>query len=135
MDKIKKSNKELNAYLSHVSESPEHPACFSGLDKLYRIVKKEFLSITHNEIKQWVETNLSDSLHKPSGRNFKCSKIYAPEIDSLWETDSAFVQDVANENDCVNYLLVVIDVFAKFLWVRTMKKKLHAVLCKFLTLY
>ena len=112
MDKIKRST---NAYLSRVYESPKHPASFSGLDKLYRIAKKEFPSITRNEIKQWAETNLSYSLHKPSRRNFKHNKIYAPEIDSLWEADLAFVQDVTKENDGVNYLLVVIDVFSKFL--------------------
>ena len=84
MDKIKKSTKELNAYLScvYIRVFPEHPASFNGLDKLYRIAKKEFLSITRNEIKQWAETNPSYSLHKPSGRNFKRNKIYAPEIDS-----------------------------------------------------
>ena len=113
MDKIKKST---NAYLSRVYESPEHPASFSG-------AKKEFPSITRNEIKQWAETNLTYSLHKPSRRNFKHNKIYAPEIDSLWEADLAFVQDVAKENDRVNYLLVVIYVFSKLLWVRPMKNK------------
>ena len=35
----------------------------------------------------------------------------------------ALVQDVAKENDGVNYLLIVIDVFSKFLWVRSMKNK------------
>ena len=39
MDKIKKST---NADLSPVYESPDHPASFSGLDKLYCIAKKEF---------------------------------------------------------------------------------------------
>ena len=132
MDKIKKST---NAYLSHVYKSPDHPASFSGLDKLYRIARKEFPSITLNEIKQWAENNLSYSLHKPSRRNFKRNKTYAPEIDSLWEADLAFVQNVAKENDGMNYLLVVIDVFSKFLWVRPMKNKTAQVLCKLLTLY
>ena len=135
MVKIKKSNKELNAYLSSVYVSPEHSTSFSGLDKLYRIAKKEFPSITRNEIKQWAETDLSYSLHKPSRRNFKRNKIYAPEIDSLWEADLAFVQDVAKENDGVKYLRVVIDVFYKFLWVRPIKTKLHTVLCKLMTPY
>ena len=49
--------------------------------------------------------------------------MYAPEIDSLWEADLAFVQDIAKENDGVNYLLVVIDVFSKYVWVRPMKNK------------
>ena len=35
----------------------------------------------------------------------------------------AFVQDVAKENDGVNYLLVVIDVISKYVWVRPMKNK------------
>ena len=35
----------------------------------------------------------------------------------------AFVQDVAKGNDGVNYLLVVIDVLSKYLWVRPMKNK------------
>ena len=49
--------------------------------------------------------------------------MYAPEIDSLWETDLAFVQGVAKENDGVNCLLVVIDVLSKYVWVRPMKNK------------
>ena len=49
--------------------------------------------------------------------------MYAPEIDSLWEADLAFVQDVAEENDGVNYLPVVIDVLSKYVWVRPMKNK------------
>ena len=53
MDKIKRST---NAYLSRVYKSLKHPASFSGLDKLYRIAKKRFPSITRNEIKQWAET-------------------------------------------------------------------------------
>ena len=38
-------------------------------------------------------------------------------------SDIAFVQDVAKENDGVNYLPVVIDVFPKFLCIRPMKNK------------
>ena len=37
-----------------------------------------------------------------------------PEIDTLWEADLSFVQDVAKENDGVSYLLVPIDVFSKY---------------------
>ena len=68
MDKIKKST---NAYLSRVYESPDLHPSFSGLDKLHCIAKKEFPSITRNEIKQWAENNLSYSLHKPSRSIFK----------------------------------------------------------------
>ena len=39
------------------------------------------------------------------------------------EADLAFVQDVAKKNDGVNYLLVVIDILSKYVWVRPMKNK------------
>ena len=107
--KIKSSN-ELNLFLSRVNISPEHAASFTGLDKLYHTVKNQFPSIMRKEIRKWAETNLSYSLHKPFRRTFKRNKVYAPEIDSLWEADLAFVQDVAKENDGVNYLLVAIDI-------------------------
>ena len=123
MVKIKKSSDELVRFLSHVYVSPKHASSCSSLDKLYRMAKNQFPSVTRKRIRKWAENNLSYSLHKPSRRNFKQNKVYAPEIDSLWEADLAFVQDVAKENDGVNYLLVVIDVLSKYVWVRPMKNK------------
>ena len=105
MVKIKKSSDELNRFLSRVYISPEHAASFSGLDKLYRRVKNQFPSVTRKEIRKWAENNLSYSLHKPSKRTFKRNKVYAPEIDSLWEADLLFVRDVAKVNDGVNIYL------------------------------
>ena len=77
----------------------------------------------------YTESNLSYSLHKPSRRNFEQNEVYASEIYSLWDTDLAFVQDVAKEDDGVNYLLVVIDVFSKYVWVRPMENEtVHSLL-------
>ena len=102
---------------------PNMPQVFSGLDKLYRTAKSQFPSVPRKEIREWAGNNLSYSLHRNSRRTFKRNKVYAPEIDSLWEADLAFVQDVAKENDGRNYLLVVIDVLSKYVWVRPMKNK------------
>ena len=123
----------MSHFLSRVYAFPEHAASFMGLDKLYRIAKNQFPSVMRKEIRNWAENNLSYSLHKPSRRTFKRNKVYAPEIDSLWEADLAFVQDVAKENDRVNYLLVGIDVVSKYVWVRPMKNKTAVVFLKHLT--
>ena len=123
MVKIKTTSDKLNHFLSHIYTFPKHTASLMGLDKLYCTAKNHFLTVTRKQIQKWAETNLSYSLHKPSRRTVKCNKVYAPEIDSLWEVDLAFIQDVAKENDGVNYLLVVIDVLSKYVWVRSMKNK------------
>ena len=86
-------------FLSRVYVSPKPAASFTGLEKLYRTGKNQFPSVTKKEIREREENNLSYSLHKPSRRTFERNKVYALEIDSLWEADLAFVQDVAKEND------------------------------------
>ena len=126
MVKIKKSIvdvKKLNAYLSHVYTSPNYPGSFSGLDKLYREVRKEFPNVSQKDVQLWAKDNLSYALHRPARRAFKHNQIYAPEIDSLWEADLVFVQDVAKQNNGVKYLLVAIDVLSKYAWVSPMKDK------------
>ena len=64
--KIKKFSNKLNSFLSRVYISHEHAASFTGLDKLYRMVKNQFPSLTGKEIRNWTESNLSYSLHKSS---------------------------------------------------------------------
>ena len=81
MVKIEKPSDELNRVLSRVYISLEHAASFTGLDKLYPMVKNHFPSLTRKEIRKWVENNLYYSLHKSSGRTFKRNKMYAPEIE------------------------------------------------------
>ena len=85
----------MNHFLSPVCISPGHAASFTALDKLYRTVKNHFPAVTRKEILNWEESNLSYSLCKPSRRTFELNKVYGPEIDSLWEADLAFLQDVA----------------------------------------
>ena len=48
MVKIKKSSDKLNRVLSRVYISPEHAASFTGLDKLYHMVKNQFPSEKRN---------------------------------------------------------------------------------------
>ena len=77
---MEKSSDELNHFLSRVYISPEHAVSFTGLDKLYHTVKNQFPSLMRKEIRKWTESNLSYSLHKPSGEAFKRNKAYVPEI-------------------------------------------------------
>ena len=117
MVKIKKSVvdvKKLNAYLSFVYTSPKYPGSFSGLDKLYREVRKEFPNVSQKDVQLWSKDNLLHVLHRPARQTFKRNQIYAPETDSLWEADLVFVQDVAKQNNGMKYLLVAIDVLSKY---------------------
>ena len=84
MVKIDEFSDELNRFLSRVYISIEHVASFPGLDKLYPTAKNQFPSLMRKEIRKWVESNLSYSLHKDCRRTFKRNKVYAPEIERLY---------------------------------------------------
>ena len=51
MVKIEKLSNELSCYLSRIYTLPKHAASYAGLDKLYCAVRKEFPTITCNQIK------------------------------------------------------------------------------------
>ena len=61
--------------------------------------------------------------HAPARRRFPRRRIYAKGIDQFWEADLTFVRKLNKVNDGVEYLLCVIDVFSKKLFVRPMKTK------------
>ena len=52
MVNLKKTSDKLNSFLSRVYISTEHAASFTGLDKLYRIVKNQFPSLTRKELRK-----------------------------------------------------------------------------------
>ena len=66
-------------------------------------MKKEFPNVSLKDVQLWAKDNLSYALHRPARRTFKHDQIYAPEIDSLWEADLVFVQDVAKQNNGMKY--------------------------------
>ena len=68
-------------------------------------------------------TDLANELHKPVIKKFEKRKVIAYGIDDIWTTDLVDYSKFSKQNKHFKYLLVVIDVFSKFLWVRMLKTK------------
>lgn len=56
-------------------------------------------------------------------RRFKRRRVIVQGIDYQWEADLADVQNLSEYNNGIRYLLVVVDVFSRFMWVRPLKDK------------
>ena len=56
-------------------------------------------------------------------REFKRRRVIVQGIDYRWEADLADVQNLSEHNGGLKYLLVKVDVFSRFLWVRPLKDK------------
>ena len=81
MVKIEKSSNEFNRFLSRICIAPGHAASFTGLDKLYHMVKNHFPAVARKEIRKWADGNLSSSLHIKAVTSCSTHKIDQQETD------------------------------------------------------
>ena len=77
---------------------------------------------TRNEPIKWTD-QYSRELHKPVRFNFKKRRVFSPGPNSIWAADLADMSKYARSNKGYRYLLLVIDVFTKYGYIRPLKKK------------
>ena len=66
---------------------------------------------------------LAEELHKPIIREFKKRKAYSAFKDNIWGADLADIQLISKFNKGIRFLLCVIDIFSKYVWVVPLKDK------------
>ena len=66
---------------------------------------------------------LAEKLHKPITRNFRKRRVISKGIDKIWAADLVEMQKFSKWNKGVKYLLMVIDVFSKYGWIKPLKDK------------
>ena len=112
-------------YLREIWYDPKHPASFAGPLKLYQVVKKEGkYKIGMKKIKQFLQNQDAYSLQRRVLRkNMKRRQVVVDGTDSLWQMDLAFFENISEYNHGIKFLLVVVDVFSRFLWVEPIKNR------------
>lgn len=112
-----------HAYLESVYYDPRHPASFGGPAKLYLAAKKDGRKIGLDTIEKWLKGEETYTLHRPSRKKFPRNKVYVPRIDHQWDADLMDMTRVAKYNDGYNYVLLVIDIFSRYVWTVPLKSK------------
>ena len=108
-----KEKKYASAYYD-----PSNPGSFGGLDKLWKEVGG-----SKREVKEWLKTQATYTLHRPAKKNFKRNRIQVAGLDDQWEADLVDVQGIAKFNNNFKHLLTVIDSLSKFAFVVPLKDK------------
>ena len=66
---------------------------------------------------------LVNELHKPVIKKIKRRKVYSSFKYNLWGADLADMQLISKFNKEIRFLLCVIDIFIKYVWVISLKDK------------
>ena len=97
---------------------------YLGPDKLHKVLKHRGVhNIGKYTVRKWLQNQDDYSLQKPVRQTFKKTRVVVSGIDDQFDVDLADVSNIAKENDGVKYLLFVIDIFSKYLWVEPLKNK------------
>ena len=70
-----------------------------------------------------VNEQLDEELHELVTKKFRRRKVYARFKDNILEADLAEMGSLSSKNKNVKYLLCVINMFTKCVWVKTLKYK------------
>ena len=113
----------MDQYLTSIYYDVKHPASFSSPTKLYRAAAAEGMYYSYQQIKHWLSKQEPYTLHKPVNRKFPRNKVVVSGIGDQWDADLIDFSRVSKNNKGVGYILVIIDIFSRFLWLRPLKTK------------
>lgn len=131
---LTKPSKEVREdYLDSKYTAVSGAGSYLGAEKLYDVVREEGLYyITFKEIQEWLQEHRSYSLHRRVRKVRNRRRVIVAGIDDQFEADLAILNapEYVDNNDGFKYLLVVIDVFTRYLWVRPLKDKFSTTVIK-----
>lgn len=110
--------------MEQIYSDPKAPGSFGGVEKLRRSVKKlKNIELKQNEVQEWLKKKDTYTKYRTARRKFKRNPIIAGHIDAQWQGDLAEVGNLASYNDGIRYLLILIDIVSKFVWVEPLSSK------------
>ena len=115
---------EEEGYLSAIYYDPEHPASFSGEDKLYRAVKEEGrYRISHKKLKKWLGSQETYTLHRQARRIYPRRRVVVMGPGQQADVDLMDMSSLAKYNDGVHFVLLYVDDFSRRVWTHPLKSK------------
>ena len=115
---------DLNTYLKNIFYDPRHPASFSGPEKLHYFTQKDGkFKLSKYQVKKWLQQQEPYSLQRPTRKRFQRAAVNVSGLDDQWDMDLMDMTKYVKENNDMAFVLVVIDIFSKFLWLRSLKDK------------
>ena len=100
-----------------------HPAGYGSVRSLYLAARKKGLRITLANVKKWLRSQDTYTLHKPARKRFKRNRVKVFAMDSQWEADLVDMSSLSHQNKGYRFLLTCIDVLSKYAWVIPLKDK------------
>lgn len=115
----------MNDVLRQIYHDAGSEGGYSSVAKLHRLARERGLKVSRKQVRDWLKSEVTYTLHFPARRRFKRNPVVASAVGELCQADLVDMQAFASENDGFKYLLTFIDVFSKMAFAVPIKSK-HA---------
>ena len=113
----------MRKLLYHIYTDVKNLASFSSPWKLYKAAKKEDSSITLTQVKHFLESQKSYTLHRHFNSRFRRWKVLARGVRYQFQADLIDYVLLKRENGGMTFLLSVINVFLRYAMLIPIKNK------------
>ena len=115
---------EVKKYLTKQYYDPKFPGSFSGVDKFYtEINNRGKYNLTRKDIEKWLQGQDTYTVNRSVQHNFKRNRVIVSGIDNQWDGDLMVLNSLAKYNNNYKYILLLIDIFSRYIWTVKMKTK------------
>ena len=115
--------KIMNKVLEENYIDTARPGSLAGPKNFYRSFKERGVNLEFKEVKNWLKTQDSYTLHRPARKTYKRNKVYSNGIDDVWQMDLVDMTKFSKNNKGFKFLITCLDVFSKHAWVVPIKNK------------
>ena len=117
----------MDELLRNIYYDPE--TGLQGVQSLYQKAKQQAresslsLTIKRKDVDAWLKKQEVVQLHAPREEVKHYYPIKSNGLDHIWQADLMDVSAQAHNNHGVNFLLCVIDIWSRYVWVRSLRNK------------
>lgn len=121
---IKRHNMYWEDYMAKIYYDPSAAGSFTEVDKLFRYFQQEGkYDISKYKVRKWLQRQQPYSLQRLVRRYYRRNKVVVAGIDDQWDADLMDMTKFKKENDGAQFVLLVIDIISKYVWMRPLKDK------------
>ena len=113
----------IDKTLRSIYFDPKSEAGFASIDKLYSAAKLKDPHVSRKDVRNWLASELTYSLHAPTVTNFPRNRCIVEHVDQQWQADLVDMSSVKRSNPNYAFILTVIDMFSKYAFTVPLKNK------------
>ena len=114
----------VKKYLHNRYYNPSYPGAFSGPGTFFKTIKQEGLyKLSRKDIEEWLQSQDTFTVNRAVRHNFKRNRVIVSGIDDQWDADLIDLTSLAKYNGNSKYVLLLIDIFSRYVWTVKMKNK------------